>query len=224
VPCRPTKVANVFTPKRQAPAQEADVRKLVLKMSVSVDGFVGRPNGEREWIFRSFDDTLIAWQVERVWEAGLHIMGSRTFRDMKAWWPQSNEPFAAPMNVIPKAYFSRGEGNEDAMHLHQRQAGGQAAAPMESWERAPMLTGELSAEIRKLKAQDGKPVIAYGGARFARSLIATGLIDEYQLLVHPVALGSGLSIFSELAKPPDLKLTGLERFPSGAIAKIYQTV
>jgi dihydrofolate reductase len=207
------------------------VRKLVLKMSVSVDGFVGRPNGESEWIFRSFDDALIAWQVERVWEAGLHIMGSCTFRDMKAWWPQSNEPFAAPMNAIPKAYFSRGERHdtftagtiEDATSSHQRQAGGQDAGAMKSWERAFVLTGELSAEIKKLKAQDGKPVIAYGGARFARSLIATGLIDEYQLLVHPVALGSGLSIFSELANPLNLNLAGLERFPSGAIAKIYQT-
>jgi dihydrofolate reductase len=88
------------------------MRKLVLKMSMSVDGFVGRPNGEIEWIFRSFDDALTAWQVERVWEAGLHIMGSRTFPDMKAWWPQSNEPFAAPMNAIPKAYFSRGGAND----------------------------------------------------------------------------------------------------------------
>jgi dihydrofolate reductase len=83
------------------------MRKLVLKMSMSVDGFVGRPNGEIEWIFRSFDDALTAWQVERVWEAGLPIMGSRTFRDMKAWWPQSNEPLAAPMNALPGAVLDQ---------------------------------------------------------------------------------------------------------------------
>jgi dihydrofolate reductase len=207
------------------------MRKLVLKMSMSVDGFVGRPNGEIEWIFRSLDDALTAWQVERLWEAGLHIMGSRTFRDMKAWWPRSKEPFAAPMNAIPKAYFSRGGANdasttkalEDVKRLNPDQVRGPAEASMESWEQAPMLTGELSMEIKKLKAQDGKAVIAYGGARFARSLIATALIDEYQLLVHPIALGSGLPIFSELSKPLDLKLVGLEHFQSGAIAKFYQT-
>jgi hypothetical protein len=141
------------------------MRKLVLKMSMSVDGFVGAPNGGVKWIFRSFDDALIAWQLERVWEAGLYIMGSRTFRDMKAWWPQSKEPFAEPMNAIPKAYFSRGGANDastakalqDAECLHPDQVRGPAEISMESWERAPMLTGELSTEIKKLKAQDGKP-------------------------------------------------------------------
>src|SRR5262249_24384142 len=141
--------------------EETEVRKLVLKMSRSIDGFVGRPNGEVQWSFRSFDDALTAWQVERVWEAGLHIMGSRTFRDMKAWWPYSNEPFAAPMNAIPKAHFSCGGDNggsttraiEDTMLLHPRQAGGQETSAIESWEQAAMLTGELAAEVGKLKAQ-----------------------------------------------------------------------
>jgi dihydrofolate reductase len=207
------------------------MRRLVLKMSTSVDGFVGAPNGELKWIFRAFDDALIAWQVERVWEAGLHIMGSRTFRDMKAWWPQSSEALAAPMNAIPKAYFSRGgtddvsatKALQEVKPMNPDHVRGPADASTESWEQATMLTGELSMQIRKLKAQDGKPVIAYGGAGFARSLIATGLIDEYQFLVHPIALGAGLPIFSELSKPLDLKLTGMERFQSGAIAKIYET-
>jgi dihydrofolate reductase len=204
------------------------VRKLILKMSISVDGFVGRPAGELGWIFRSYDDALISWQVERVWEAGLHIMGRRTFRDMKAWWPYSKDPLAAPMNAIPKAYFSRGGGDDasPAQALEDvtraRQADGQEASAIESWEQAPMLVGELSAGIKTLKAEDGKPIIAYGGAGFVRSLIATGLVDEYQLLVHPVVLGSGLAIFCALSHPLELKLAGLERFPSGAIAKIYR--
>jgi dihydrofolate reductase len=62
------------------------VRKLILKMSVSVDGFVGGPNGELDWIFRSLDKDATAWTIENLWQAGVHIMGSRTFRDMAAYW------------------------------------------------------------------------------------------------------------------------------------------
>src|SRR5882762_6043023 len=82
-------------------------RKLILKMSVSVDGFVGGPNGEIDWIFKSMDDKAAAWTLDKIWQAGVHIMGSRTFYDMAAYWPYSTEPFAAPMNEIPKMVFSK---------------------------------------------------------------------------------------------------------------------
>jgi len=205
------------------------MRKLVLKMSMSIDGFVGGPNGEIDWLFRSVDDASAAWEVECLWDASLHIMGSRTFQDMKAWWPTSDEPYAPPMNRIPKAYFSRsGSGDtattralEDAQRLFPRSAG-DASPHLESWESAAKLTGDLATEIAALKAEVGKPILAHGGAAFARSLIATGLIDEYHLLVHPVALGRGLAIFADLAVPLDLALTALQRFPTGAIANTYQ--
>ena len=83
------------------------MRKLILKMSVSLDGFVGGPNGEIDWVFKSYDAGATDWEVEALWNAGIHIMGSRTFQDMAAYWPTSTEPFAPPMNEIPKAVFSR---------------------------------------------------------------------------------------------------------------------
>ena len=205
------------------------MRKLVLKMSLSIDGFVGGPNGEADWLFRSIDDASAAWEVERLWDASLHIMGSRTFQDMRVWWPSSNEPYAPPMNEIPKAYFSRGRSSdasttralEDARRLFPRSAD-KASSHLESWETAAKLTGDLATEIAALKAEAGKPILAHGGAAFAQSLIATGLIDEYHLLVHPVALGRGLSIFADLSEPIDLALTASQRFPAGAIANTYR--
>ena len=205
------------------------MRKLILKMSLSIDGFVGGPNGELDWLFRSVDDASAAWEVERLWDASLHVMGSRTFQDMKAWWPASDEPYAPPMNAIPKAYSSRGRSGEasttraleDAKRLFPR-SDGDRTPHLESWEMAAKLTGDLATGIAALKAEAGKPILAHGGARFARSLIATGLIDEYHLLVHPVALGRGLAIFADLATPLDLTLTASQRFPLGAIANAYQ--
>jgi dihydrofolate reductase len=210
--------------------EEQSMRRLLLKISVSIDGFVGGPHGEIDWLFRSLDDAATAWLTERLWEAGLHIMGSSTFRGMKAFYPQSGEPYAPPMNAIPKAYFSRGGANdalstrslEDAKRLNPRQIDGQAVLHLDNWEQAQVLTGDLATEIKKLKAQDGKPILAHGGASFARSLISTGLIDEFLFLVHPIALGRGLPIFSGLPSPLDLTLAESKCFPSGVVANTYR--
>jgi dihydrofolate reductase len=83
------------------------MKKLILKMSMTIDGFVGGPNGELDWLFRSLDSEATKWIAETIWQAGVHIMGSRTYADMAAYWPSSRDLLAAPMNEIPKVVFSR---------------------------------------------------------------------------------------------------------------------
>ena len=85
-----------------------------------------------------------------------------------------------------------------------------------------MASGDLIAEVTKLKAQGGKPLSAHGGASFARSLIAQGLVDRYALMMHPIALGKGLSIFADLAMPMPLKLLRSKAFPLGSVAQMYR--
>jgi dihydrofolate reductase len=212
--------------------KEAAMRDLILKMSISIDGFVGRPDGGLRWIFDG-DQEAIAWTVETVWNAGLHIMGSRTFRDMAAYWPTSTEVFAPPMNQIPKAVFSRQgaailkAGDTTAALKDARARAGSSQTTelqpgAESWAEVYVASGDLAQEVAKLKAQDGKPIIAHGGAGFARSLVAQGLVDQYALLVYPVALGKGLPIFSELATPRRLQLISSKAFPKGSVAQIYR--
>jgi dihydrofolate reductase len=67
------------------------MRKLMMKMSVSVDGFVGAANGQIDWIFKTTDEAATAWIVGLCREAGLHIMGSKAFQDMASYWPTSTE-------------------------------------------------------------------------------------------------------------------------------------
>jgi dihydrofolate reductase len=212
--------------------EEEAVRELILKMSISIDGFVGGPGGEIEWVFGA-DQAARAWTVETIWNASLHIMGSRTFHDMAAYWPTSTEVFAPPMNQIPKAVFSRqglsmlsNMSTTAALEDARANAGpGQSAQPQpgaESWAQAYVASGDLAAEIATLKAQDGKPIVAHGGASFARSLVAGGLVDQFALLVHPVALGKGLPVFSGLAAPTPLKLISSKAFPGGAVAQVYR--
>jgi len=210
------------------------MRKLILKMSVSVDGFVGGPNGEIDWIFRSMDKSAAKWTVGVIWQAGVHIMGSRTFHDMAAYWPYSDEIFAAPMNEIPKVVFSKNSSIknsgeelttrafEDASKINKPEGLKTSTQNLATWTNAAVAAGDLKEEIIRLKQQPGKDILAHGGATFAQSLVRTGLIDEYQLLVHPVALGAGLPLFSALPEPIDLKLVSATMFGSGAVAHVYQ--
>jgi dihydrofolate reductase len=210
------------------------MRRLVLKMSITLDGFVCGPNGEIDWIFRSFDPQLTAWTVNKVWQAGVHLMGSRVFRDMAAWWPYSTEPFAPPMNHIPKAVYSSSgtveavraggttPGLQDAARATGRGSAVPTSAVLESWTNPTVLKGDLAAEIARLKRQPGKDIVAHGGARFAQCLVAIGVIDEYQLIVHPVALRRGQPLFSGLPQPVPLELVSATVFPAGAIAHVYR--
>jgi len=204
-------------------------------MSISADGFVCGPKGEIDWIFASMNAEAANWVVEVISRAGLHIMGSRTFHDMASYWPASNEVFARPMNEIPKAVFTRkgiaAVGDRSQTTTALKDAGqmmkekGLAfseTAAMESWTNAQVLTGDLSAEIIQLKQQPGKDILAHGGASFCQSLVATGLVDEYHLLVHPVVLGKGLPLFSAVKERIALELMEVKAFPGGAVAHSYQ--
>src|SRR3569832_562755 len=83
------------------------MRALILKMSVSIDGFVGGPNHESDFIFADIDDQQTAWTIDIISQAGLHIMGSKTFKDMASFWPTSTETYAAPKNTILKTVFTK---------------------------------------------------------------------------------------------------------------------
>lgn len=211
-------------------------RKLVLKMSVSLDGFVAGPNGEADWIFRSSggaDST--AWVLDTLRGAGVHIMGSRSYHDMAAFWPYSELPIAAPMNDTPKIIFSRQgiergpQADRTTAALAEAQARNAArhgatptAAVLKSWAEPTVARGDLVEEVLRLKEQPGNYILAHGGARFAQSLVACGLIDEYRLAIHPVVLGHGQPLFCALRSPVDLRLISATPFDSGAMAVVYR--
>lgn len=194
------------------------MRKLIMKMSISVDGFVSSADGGKDWVFKTGDEESLAWSVGKIRDAGLMIMGRKSFETMAPYWPTATGPFAAPMNEIPKALFTKkGFKGIDPVHTPTSEQSPAVA----SWAGARVFDGDLAEGIRELKAGSGKPIVAIGGAGFMQSLIATGLIDEYHLAIHPVALGSGLPIFTGLEVPLYLKLVDVKAFPGGVIAKTY---
>jgi dihydrofolate reductase len=130
-------------------------------------------------------------------------MGRVTYEEIAGYWPHSTGPYAAPMNDIPKVVFSK-------------------TLSQASWSPTRIARGDLAAEIAALKDESGPDVIAYGGAGFARALAAQGLIDEYCLLIQPVAVGGGQALFAELPAPLRLELIEARSFECGAVAHIYR--
>src|SRR5215472_11956819 len=88
------------------------MRQVALQMGMSLDGYVASDR-EHPGVAVPEDAELISWKIDRLAEAGAHLMGRTTYQEMAAYWPRSKEPYAALMNDIPKIVFSRtlGEGS-----------------------------------------------------------------------------------------------------------------
>ena len=173
---------------------------LVLKMSVSLDGYVTSLDGSTGWLAAGRSDDSTSWVVETVSNAGAHLMGAATYAGWATYWPSASGPFAKPMNEIPKVVFS------DSL----------ASA---GWGETTIAAGDLAEAITRLKRErsDGY-LLAHGGARFARSLVETGLIDEYRLLIHPTVLGAGERIF---LAPLTIEPMSTTVFSGGAVAHVF---
>jgi dihydrofolate reductase len=181
-------------------------------MTMSLDGFVCGPNGENDWQLRSRGEKGKAWVFESLSQAGLIAMGSRSFTAMAGFWQTSTDLLAPVMNETPEVVFTR----QASFDLPP------ASPTAGNWAEPRIANGDVAAEVERLKSEPGNDVIAIGGAGFAQSLTRTGLIDEFRLLVHPVAIGAGRSIFAELPKHLELQLMSTTIFGSGVAVQIYR--
>jgi dihydrofolate reductase len=97
--------------------RRGSMRKVVLRMHVSLDGYVRAASGDvMDRVFRTYHDELKTWEVDMLWLAGTHVMGRRLYEEMAAYWPTSTEAFAPPMNEIPKVVFSKTMRRADWTH------------------------------------------------------------------------------------------------------------
>lgn len=173
---------------------------LVLKMSVSLDGYVAPRDGSTDWITAGRSDDALSWTVETVRNASAHLIGATTYAAWAAYWPGATGPFAEPMNEIPKVVFSNSLTSAD-------------------WAETTIATGDLAEAITLLKQEhaDGY-LLTHGGTRFARSLVETGLIDEYRVVVHPAVLGAGERLF---LAPHTIEPISTTVFSGGTVAHVF---
>ena len=193
------------------------MRKLILGMTVTADGFVCGPNHEQDWFMRTRDKSVKDWIEKSLWEGGVHIMGRNTFEVVAPYWSTSPDQLAEPMNKIPKVVFSKSGFVPKASYGDSTQATSSYAS---TWVNAAVAT-DLVADIARLKQDEGKPILAHGGAGFSQELVKHGLVDEYRFAIHPVAIGKGISMFGTTQHLVDLQLVSSTPFESGIIINVY---
>ena len=179
------------------------MRSVLVEMSMSLDGFVAPAKGAPD--HRSLPEDPALKQIKLDWlrQAGIHAMGRVTYNEMAAYWPTSSDEYAASMNDLPKVVFSKTLESAD-------------------WKDSRVARGDLAEEISALKREPGGDIVAWGGASFVQALSRQGLVDEYRLVINPVALGNGLPLFKDLSAPITLQLVQARTFANGAALHVYQ--
>ena len=179
--------------------------RVVLQMGVTVDGYVAGPGGEGDWRLPPEHPDVQAWKVASLRQVGTHIMGRVTYEQMAEHWPNSSGDYATVMNTLPKVVFTK--------TLSEAQ-----------WAGTRIANGDVATEMADLKAEPGGEIMAHGGAKFVQALSTLELIDEYRLVILPVALGNGLPLFKDQPKPLRLDLMESTSFPDGTIISVYQPI
>lgn len=188
-------------------------RKLYLFMSVSVDGCFEGPGHDLSW--HRVDREFNRFAIGQMAETDLFLWGRRTYQLMEGYWPKVAQDASASkddlkiadlMNNTEKIVFSRTLPRVEETR---------------NWRNVKLLRRVDPAVIRRLKKRPGKD-IGVGGSDLAVSLAEAGLIDEFRLMVTPVALGAGTPIFRGLKRRLDLELGETRRFGSGNLLLCYR--
>lgn len=178
-------------------------RKVILAMQTSLDGFVGTTDGDLEWMFAGMDARLHASILATLDRISTHVMGRNTYLAQAATWPASDDPIAAHVNTAEKVVFSTTLTSLD-------------------WQHSRLAHADLADELQDLRQQGGGDIAITGGAQLARSAVGSDLVDEYQIVVHPVLLGTGLRMFPDGGGPRRLALVESERFDTGVLRTVYR--
>ncbi|WP_433002081.1 dihydrofolate reductase family protein [Kribbella sp. CA-294648] len=185
------------------------MRKLIFGMNVTLDGYTAAPGDDIGWSVPS--DELFQWWLDRERASSLTLYGRKLWETMSAVWPTYHQQpdataarieFARNWQDTPKVVFSSTVGKVD-------------------WNTR-LVTGDAVAEITRLKAEDGGPM-SIGGATLAAAAIRAGLVDEYQLAIHPVLVGGGTPFFTVMDRWVNLNLVETRTFPGGVVLTRYET-
>ena len=181
------------------------MRKLVLFMHVSLDGFAANTNSGLDWI--SYDSELQQYADGIVATVGSPVYGRGTYELMAGYWPtvldnpnasENSKAHARWVDKATKIVFSK----------TMKEAG---------WNNTIVINENIAGEINKLKQQPGKDLVIFGSPGLAHSFMELDLIDEYQLTLNPVLLGSGIPVYQNIKNKTNLKLVKATPLKSGVV-------
>ncbi len=183
------------------------MRKLSVYNSVTLDGYFTGANGDLSWAHRE-DPEFHEFVEVNARGGGELLFGRITYELMASYWPtplaMKNDPVvAARMNDLPKVVFSR-------------------TLDKASWKNTRLVKTGMAAAVRQMKNEPGKDMVIFGSGTIVAQLAAEWLIDEYQIVLTPVVLGAGRTMFDGIEEKLDLKLTKSRTFKNGNVFLCYE--
>ncbi len=181
------------------------MRKLSVFNLVTLDGYFAGVGGDISW--HTVDAEFNKYAEEKANSGNILVFGRVTYELMAGYWPTPeairNDPIVAEgMNKAEKIVFSRTLGKAD-------------------WKNTRLVKDDLPGEIGRLKQQSGKDLTVLGSGSIVSQLAVQGLIDEYQILVNPVVIGKGKTMFEGIKDRIVLKLAAVRQFGSGNVLLTY---
>lgn len=187
------------------------MRKLIVSMNITLDGFMCGPDCELDWHFNAWNGEMAQVAAEQLSRADTIILGRITYCAMARYWPlqaismgcaREDIAFADMMNTYAKIVFTK-------------------TLQRPEWHNSRFVNTSIGKEIASLKQQAGKEMIIYGSGTVVAALMRLKMIDEYQLWIHPVILGKGKPFFTKLKDNTGIRLVSTTTFSSGVVMMRY---
>jgi dihydrofolate reductase len=188
------------------------MRNITTTTWVTLDGFIAGPNNQMEWVAESYDDAMGKYETEVVSAADTLLLGRVTYESFAGSWPhvpdnpqasEGEKAYARILNAMRKVVCSK-----TLDHVE--------------WNNSTLLHELTPEAIEHLKNEPGRDILIYGSASLVHALTRLGLIDEYQVLVHPVLIGGGKPLFADLDHQVKLALVSAITHPSGVVRLTYR--
>jgi dihydrofolate reductase len=179
------------------------MRKIVAGLFISLDGVVESPE---KWHFPYFSEEMGAVIGDRMATSDTMLLGRNTYQEFASYWPQqgSDVELADHMNDTPKLVVSSTLDSVD-------------------WNNSTLIPGDRAVdELKARKEQPGKDISIVGSPTLVRTLLRDGVLDELDLLVHPIVVGSGKRLFPDGSEQQGLALASSKTFSTGVIHAIYR--
>lgn len=182
------------------------MKRIFAFLVVTVDGYYEGPNQELDW--PNVDDEFNDFSVEQLDEVDTLLFGRITYELMAGYWPtpaaaEDDPRITARMNSIPKLVVSRTLRDAE-------------------WDNTRLISDGVAEELTKLKQEPGKDIAIFGSSELTVSLMKMGLVDELRIMVNPLILGAGKSLFTTAAERIPLKLVRTRTFESGNVLLYYE--
>jgi dihydrofolate reductase len=186
------------------------MRKVILLMHVSLDGFVAGPNGEMDWIVYDHDVEHDAHALHASTDAAIY--GRVTYQMMESYWPTV---LADPSSTGPALNHARWLDGATKIVISR-------TLEAVTWKNTLLIKDHVAEEIAKLKQQPGKDMWLIGSPSIVHEFMRHDLIDEYRLNVNPVVLGRGIPLFASADQPLQLKLQEAKPYACGVVGLRYE--